>query len=231
MNVGRVRVWQWCVAVSVALVFVAGSCRGAGQRSTSETDPFFDDWEAEAAAVSDGDLRFLASPPQRPGLRTSNRLTVTADSLVTGWVALSQCQSGLDALPAVEITYRYQTIRDLGIVSTREVGNAEVDGQTVQLTNVGAGAEVCVRAEVQVLKKTADGGFEIRSGPFYRRFLDGYYPAHLDYRLRYPEQLLAVVAVSPDPEQWHSVQRRPGELTLEGWFEGKLAVRIGLTRR
>lgn len=218
-------------AVLASLLVLAAHPGFAVEQADADADFFFDDWEAQAAAVSDGELRVLDAAPDKRALRTTNRLTVTDDSVRTGWVELYQCQGDLDALPSVEITYRYQTVRDLRVVSTRHIGGARVEDQTVQLDDVADGAEVCVRAAVQVLKATASGGFEIRSGPFYRRFLDGYYPVHLDYRLVYPPDLLHLEGLDPGAAQGFAVAGEPGEVHLSGWFEGKLALRVTFSRR
>jgi hypothetical protein len=189
---------------------------------------FEDDWEERLRAVNEGELEFLETPPDRRVLSTKNRLILTPESLSNGWVALEQCQLDLDPLPAVEIVYRYEGMRDLRIESSQGIGSAWVEGHSVQLAGVSPGAEICVRAEVRILRVMPDGGFEIRSGPFHRRFLDGYYPVHLEYVLEYPEDLLVVESVSPPPRQGLSTISRPGALSIDAWFEGKLMLVLRL---
>ncbi len=195
-----------------------------------ETDPWFDDdWESRTEAVSDGELRFLAVPPDESALHTSNYLSLTLDSLDTGWVSLYQCQRNLDPISAVEISYQYQQIRRLRIASSKLIGKAWVEGQTVQLVDGSKGAEVCIRAEVRILKKTSTGDFQIRSGPFYRRFLDGYYPVHLDYRLFYPEDLLNFKFAEPFVQEGLPVSVQPGKVIIDTWFEGELNITLVLS--
>lgn len=128
----------------------------------------------------------------------------------------------------MEIVYRYEGIRDLRIDSYQGIASARVEGRSVQLADVSPGAEICIRANVQILRAIPDGAFEIRSGPFHRRFLDGYYPVHLEYVLQYPEDLLVVESISPPPRQGLSTIDRPGVLNIDAWFEGKLTLVLRL---
>ena len=49
--------------------------------------------------VNEGTLTFLPDAQGRRVLQTRNRLTITPESLSTGWVRLYQCQSDLDQYP------------------------------------------------------------------------------------------------------------------------------------
>jgi hypothetical protein len=189
---------------------------------------FESDAEQQALAVNEGELVFLAAVPERRILRTRNRLTLTADSLADGWVRLDQCQGNLDPVPALEIVYRYQAMRDLRIVSFHSMERAWVEDGSVQMINLGDDAELCISADVQVLQPLGAGRYEIRSGPFHRRFLDGYYPLQLDYRVSYPPELLQVEAVQPAAQPGFSVVQQPGALQIDTLFEGRLTVRVGL---
>jgi hypothetical protein len=105
---------------------------------------------------------------------------------------------------------------------------AWVEDGSVQMVNLEAGAELCISAGVHLLQPVGAGRYEIRSGPFHRRFLDGYYPLQLDYRLQYPVELLQVEAVQPAAQPGFSVDPQPGELKIAALFEGRLTIRIGL---
>jgi len=193
-----------------------------------ETAWFESDAERQALAVNEGELEFLDAAPGQRVLQTSNRLTLTADSLADGWVRLEQCQGNLDPVPALEIVYRYHAMRDLRIESFHGMERAWVEDDSVQMINLGAGAGLCISAAVQVLHPAGDGYYEIRSGPFHRRFLDGYYPLQLDYRVSYPAGLLQVETVQPAEQPGFSVDRQSGELKINALFAGRLTIRIGL---
>jgi len=193
-----------------------------------ETAWFESDAEQQALAVNEGELEFLAAAPGRRVLHTSNRLTLTADSLADGWVRLAQCQDNLDPVPALEIVYRYQAMRDLRIESFHGMERAWLDDGSVQMVNLGEGAGLCISAAVQVLHTAGAGRYEIRSGPFHRRFLDGYYPLQLEYRVSYPADLLQVETVQPAAQPGFSVVRQTGELKIDALFAGRLTIRVGL---
>lgn len=218
--------------LSVVPLTVAAAADEALRLAQSEdADAWFeDDWEQRLRAVNEGELEFLETPPDRRALTTKNRLALTPQSLTSGWVVLAQCQLDLDPLPAVEIVYRYEGMRGLRIASSRGIGSAWVEGNTVQLADVSPGAEICIRAEVRILTATPDGGFEIRSGPFHRRFLDGYYPVHLEYVVAYPADLLVIESVTPAPQPGLSLSRRPGALSIDARFQGKLTLVLRLRK-
>jgi hypothetical protein len=185
----------------------------------------------DTADVNEGMLEFLERADNRRILQTSNHLTITPASLENGWVSLYQCQSNLDPVSAVEVVYRYHGLRNLQVVSSRQVQQARVENNTVQLREVGEGGEVCIRAEVQVLNPYGDSGYTLQSGPFHRRFLDGFYPVQLDYRVHWPAELLQLAVVLPEKQPGFEVHRDAGSLAIDTLFEGKLLIRLGFATR
>ena len=181
--------------------------------------------------INEGELTFLTSPPDRRILQTRNWLTIDADSLESGWVNLHQCQGNLDPVPDVEIVYRFDSIRNLQVLSAEGMTSAVVKNGSVQMKNVQRDAEVCIKAEVQVLKMTGAGRYQLTSGPFHRRFLDGYYPIQLDYWLHYPVELLELESVKPVAEPGLAINRQPGELRIDALFEGNLTIELRFSSR
>lgn len=216
-------------ASGAPLTVAATAEQGLQFAQSEDADAWFeDDWEERLRAVNEGELEFLEAAPEGRVLSTKNRLMLTPESLSSGWVGLEQCQLDLDPLPAIEIVYRYESIRDLRIDSYQGIGSAWVKGRSVQLADVRPDAEICIRAEVRILRTIPDGGFEIRSGPFHRRFLDGYYPVHLAYAVEYPADRLVLESVSPPPRQGFSITIQPGALNIDAWFEGNLTIVLRL---
>lgn len=194
-----------------------------------------DDWlesdaDRQSLAVNEGELEFLSEQPERRVLYTSNWLTISAASLQSGWVELRQCQGHLDPVDRVEIVYGYRAMRNLRVLSSRGVGSARVVDGAVQMTQVGADAEVCVAAEVQVVRPSGEGRYVLQSGPFHRRFLDGYYPVHLDYRVIFPAGLLVLESVRPPDQPGFDVAMDKDEVRIETLFEGRLTIRLVLRR-
>jgi hypothetical protein len=213
--------------IPLTLFAISLLCSGALAQETDE-EPDWEALEAQHGArdINEGELVFLTSKPQGRILQTGNYLTITPDSLNSGWVQLEQCQSNLDPIEAVEVVYRYHGMRNLRVISSRAMASAWVEGSSVQMTGVQPGGEVCISAEVHVLHADGEGGYSLQSGPFHRRFLDGYYPLQLDYRIRWPRGKLEVAGVSPAAQPGFSVLKDPAELAIDALFEGMLLIDV-----
>jgi len=217
-----------CLRRSGGLLLCCLWLAGAAAAQQQEEAWFEDDAELRALAVNEGELVFLAAAPAGRVLQTRNRLVLSERSLADGWVQLEQCQENLDPVPALEIVYRYQAMRGLHIRSYRGMARAWVQGASVQLLDVGEGAEVCIGAEVRILRPAGEGRYGIVSGPFHRRFLDGYYPLRLDYRISWPAARLRLESLQPEAQAGFGVTQRPGELQVSAVFEGRLNSRVVL---
>lgn len=202
------------------------ACAGASaqvQPTPEELQRWFeDDAEQRAAAVNEGELVFLPQPPAKRTPHSRNTLTIDAASIDSGWVGLEQCYDGLDPVAEAEVVYRYRQMRGLTVTASRHIGRAWVQGQSVQLADVGKNAELCIAAQVRVFYQNPDGSFSLVNGPYHRRFLDGYYPLHVTLDIRYPADRLAFSNFDPAPRPGLSLARQPGRLTVDAWFEGML---------
>jgi len=184
------------------------------------------DDDGRALLVNEGTLDFLRDAQGRRVLQTRNWLTINPESLHNGWVELHQCQANLDPVPAVEVVYRYHRLRNLRVISTHGIERARVVQNTVQMEQVQEGGEICIEAGVQILKPEGENTYTLQSGPFHRRFLDGYYPVRLDYRIHWPAGRLQLESVHPEMQQGFSVHEQPGELSIDTLFEGKLTIGV-----
>jgi len=191
-------------------------------------DDWPDDWPDEpdlaeqVAAVNDGELEFIPAADANGAHAHLNRIRITPESLDQGWVSLVQCHENLDAVPAAQILFRAGGIRNLGIDEARNIGRAWVEGHTVQLTDVGADARLCLRAESRALHALGDGLYRLRNGPYMRRFLDGYYPMRVALNIHYPADLLQLVGQSPASQPGFDVDRSEHGLDVDATFEGRL---------
>jgi len=209
-------------------------------------DPFKDDTnlplDSHADEVNEGQLTFIPPLEDKDVVSTDAVVSLTADSLDTGMVSLQQCYRNLDPVPEVDVVYRYKNMQQLRIVSSRNIADARVVGSSVQLKDVTKGAFVCIAADVQLLEKISQDAADLAAnqaatqvarnyyglsfGPYYRRFLDGYYPYHATVSINYPDKLLEFSAVSPSLRPHFELVRKPGELVLDTWFEGILQIDI-----
>lgn len=210
----------------LALLLLPGLC--AAQRMTpEELEAWFnDDTSARIAAVNEGELVFLREPPKRPVHHHHNVLTVDDATVATGWAELRQCHEHLDRVPATQIVFRPERVRDLEILSQQGIGAAWVEGATVQLRDIGLDARICLRLETQALLRNTDGTFHVNSGPFMRRFLDGYYPMRVTMEVRLFTRQLRFLDITPQRQEGFHVTVSRRAVKFDGWFEGRLQTLI-----
>jgi hypothetical protein len=186
-------------------------------------------WAAELDTfdINEGELRFLTEPPARPPHLHESHVTITAESLRSGWVPSQQCHYRLDRVPALEVAFNPGRVRALRVLRADNITRVRIEGATVQLEGVGENAVLCLANEIQALKRLHDGSFEWRGGPYMRRFLDGYFPMQLKLTVEYPASQLRVESLEPVELKLRAVQQ-PGYLRLDALFEGRLEVLIHL---
>jgi len=175
---------------------------------------------------NEGELEFLSSPPKKRTPNLQNKVFIKEDSLKTGWVQINQCYDELDPIEAVEVVYRYREMRGLKVQSFKNIDKAVVQGQSVQLDNVQKGAELCVAIEARILIRNKNGQYQFRNGPFQRRFLDSYFPMHVQLDVQFPENLLVVSSVTPDVAPGFKVTKEKNRLQIDAWFKGKLLIEV-----
>ncbi len=192
-----------------------------------------DDWldrpdpEQTHRAINEGQLTFLRKPPDKPVHHHRNTMVITRRSLVDGWVRLSQCHDNLDRFPRVQVVYNRKRIRKLRITAYRGIERAWVEGASVQLRNVRKGALLCIKAESRALRRMANGRYELRNGPFMRRFLDGYFPMRVSIDVKLPPGL-RFTGISPAPQPGMRVTADSHGVHVRALFEGRLFTRIRL---
>lgn len=178
----------------------------------------------DAQTINGGELRFFTSPP--PGLvhQHVKRLIITPDSLRTGWVQNEQCHYALDPVPELEVVFNPERVRGLRIVRADHVGEARVEGASVQLQDVRPDAVLCLASENHILQASSDGKrYMLIAGPFMRRFLDGYFPMKVVLSVDYPAELLRLHDVGPAPLKPTTLPD-DGHLEVSALFEGRLFV-------
>lgn len=180
------------------------------------------DLEARVRAVSDGDLRFLEAERVEGKHVHQNRIAIDESSLADGWVGLTQCHEGLDAVPAAQIVFKPGRIRALEVLEATRIGSARVEGDSVQLEDIAPGARLCLRGESRALHRLGEGQVRLRNGPYMRRFLDGYYPMRVVLDISYPAERLVLAGHSPAEQEGFAVQAQPGSLAVDAAFEGRL---------
>jgi len=199
------------------LALLTGAMASAG---SNEADPFLLD--ADTDSVNEGVLVLLPAPPGGPVHAHTTQITLLPTSLQDGWAQLDQCHTDLDEISRAQIVYRPGRVRKLAVVSSHGIGQAWVEGASVQLENVSNAASLCVRAESRVVHSLAPDRFVVRNGPFMRRFLDGFYPMHVTLDIRLPPGDWQLVESVPAVQPGFTIMQDEHGLVAEAWFEGRL---------
>lgn len=152
------------------------------------------DWEEQARNINEGELRFLASDGSETFHRTENIITIDSDSRTSGWIGIRQCHYQLDAVADTEIVYQYPEMGPIRVISARGIGRITPAERSVALRDVQKDAELCLAYAVRHLQAT-DTGWVLGLGPYYRGYLDGFYPMHVKIEVRYPAQLMSIAQV------------------------------------
>ncbi len=212
----------------LVFAFAAISIMGMKAANTDdEWEQFInDDSEERALAVNEGDLEFLASPPDKPPHVLHNKLVINSQSLKDGWVDLVQCHENLDKVSIAEIMYHGRRTRNIQVLSSVGVEKAWVEKNSVQLINISENARVCVTAEVHSLYPNFDGTYSMHNGPFHRRFLDGYYPMRVTMDVTLPKGELAFGAINPMEQKGFSVSHDKQGMQIDALFVGELNIEV-----
>lgn len=214
--------WLAILTLMASLSLLAPSLVEAASEDWPDDWPDEPDLASQVALVNEGELEFLSSTAAAGAHYHRNRIAITEASLDLGWVDLVQCHENIDPVPAAQILFRADGIRDLRIDHSRNIGNAWVDGHSIQLEDVGPRAELCIRAQSRALQSLGDGLFRLRNGPYMRRFLDGYYPMRVALTIDYPDQRLRLVGQTPVSQEGFNVASTQGGLQVDATFEGRL---------
>lgn len=129
-------------------------------------------------------------------------------------------------MTAVEVVYRYQQMRNLKIQTTQHIGKAWIEGQSIQLTDVKKGAELCAQLEARIFMQREKGKYFLLNGPFERRFFDSYFPMQVSLSVTYPQNQLRYKSIQPARQKGFKVTTSKNKIDINTWFKGKLVMRI-----
>jgi hypothetical protein len=221
---------RYFTIICIALMLLNTSLN-AKEMSEAELEKWFASDELDPPAyqtndVNEGELVFLSQVPVDDVHHHQNKLIIDTQSLASGWVRVQQCHHNLDQIGRIQITFRKNKVKQIHIVSSKNIDQAWVEDNTVQLRNVNAKAELCIEAVSRALIENEDGSYSLRNGPFMRRFLDGYYPMHVSMQITYSGTGLQLASISPASQKGFTVWQNPEQIGYEAWFEGRLKTEL-----
>ena len=178
--------------------------------------------------IAGRELRFLPTLPPQPIHYHHKHLTLSADSLTSGWADHQQCHYRLDPVAALEVVFKKEQVRKLAIRRAEHVGRTWIEDGSVQLQDIGPDAVLCIASESRVVRHDAlSGRYTLSSGPYMRRYLDGYFPMQMTLIVDYPATL-KLDAIQPPELRLHTIDL-PGHLRIYAVFEGQLFINLGFT--
>lgn len=189
---------------------------------------------APAAFAADDDLERLLEigdepfepvtwPLRDPPFVHQKSLRLTPSSIGDGWVKNAQCHTRFAKMPSLQIVFNPDTIRNIEIVEAENVAGAWIEGASVQLEQVNENSRLCLRSDNRLLSKNPKTSqYELKVGPFYYRYLDGYFPMRLELDVEFPGSKLRLLDTDPDAGPGIWVQKQPGRVRFESLFQGKL---------
>lgn len=211
------------IVFTLALLSCIPLAIAANEYNEQEAEAWFnDDSEQQALNVNEGELEFLTTPPNKTIHHHHNILTISNSSMRNGWVKLQQCHRNLDRVYVAQVVFRDGLTRKLKLVSYKNIDKAWVEGNTVQLQEIGEHAELCLSAEIRAFTYNPDGSYSLRNGPYMRRFLDGYYPMHVTLEVHVDSKRLHYVGSIPISQPGFVVHETDNTLQVDTWFEGRL---------
>jgi hypothetical protein len=202
--------FPWFVPLLLA---VAQAAHGA-----TEEELFF----KGARDVNEGSLQFVEAPANRDIHHHYNQITISDASLKDGWVRLDQCHEHLDAVPRAQIVYGQDRIRDIRVQESRNIGEAWVEGNSVQLRDVHPDALICIQAESRALARNGDQSWNLSNGPYMRKFLDGYYPMRVSMAVHLRTSRLRFVDIEPAAQEGFRVWSTANGVGYDTVFQGEL---------
>lgn len=212
----------------LALFLTGFSCLVLAQQMTPQEmeEWLFDDSESLIEGVNEGKLVFLQQVPKKQVHHHHNRMLISDASVEDGWVRLEQCHRNLDPVSLAQIVFRQDRVRGLEVSKVSNIDKAWVEGASIQLKGVGHNALLCIRAETRSFVYNGDGTFSLHSGPFMRKFLDGYYPMQVTLDVSVESRRLRFYRMTPEKQAGFSMSHTGNKVHFNALFEGRLSTEI-----
>lgn len=182
---------------------------------------FNSDDELPTDKINEGTLKFINNSPTKGVFHSTINISIDQNSIEQGWTSLSQCYSNLDPISLTAIVYRKIHIKDIEILSTKNIQKAKISGHKVILNEVSENAEICIKLSSRNFYQNEDKSFSLVNGPYHRRFFDGYFPYHLTLNIQYTPNLNYHYSI-PKKQNGFNVTQNLHALKVNTLFEGKL---------
>ena len=206
----------------ISLLFFSPAILAKEFLSPAEIEKWFNsDDELPTNKVNEGQLNFLNINSKKNIFGSVINIMVDQNSIDEGWTKLTQCYSNLDPIPRTAVVYRKNLIKNLKVLSSKNIKSTKVAGNKVLLNHVSKKASLCIGATARNFYQNEDKSFSLVNGPYHRKFLDGYYPYHLKLNIHYSPKLKFSFNI-PKQQTGFQVKQNSNSLSIETVFEGRL---------
>lgn len=227
------------ILIPLLLGLLAGTQATAREFTKSELEAWFksdfdgspEQFHRKKTKINGGKLTFLQNGESKSVMHSHNVITITRNSIDTGWVKLQQCYFNLDAFPRVQAMFKYRWFRNLRVLSSSGIGKKWVKGKSIQMANVQQGATLCTSSEIRVFYQNPDKTFSLVNGPFSRRFLDGYFPMRVTVEVNFPGEKLKYLRSIPNKQPGLNITSNTNKVALNALFEGKMNTELRFEER
>ena len=210
------------LSVFISLFFFTTVLSAKEYLSPEEIEKWFNsDDELPISKVNDGQLTFLTSSTKKNIFNSVINIFVDQKSIDDGWTKLTQCYSNLDPIHRTAVVYRKNLIKNLTVLSSKNIKGTNVSDNKVFLKDVSKNAMLCIGASARNFYQNKDRTFSLVNGPYHRKFLDGYYPYHLKLNINFIPKLKFSYAL-PKQQPGFQVQQDSRALFIDTIFEGRL---------
>lgn len=208
--------------IFVSSLFFSPALLSREYLSPAELEKWFNsDDELPTSKVNNGQLIFLTSKARGNIFYSVINIFVDQDSIDNGWTKLTQCYSNLDPIHRTAVVYRKKLIKNLKVLSSKNIKSAKVSDNKVLLKDVTKDASLCIGANARNFYQNDDKSFSLVNGPYHRKFLDGYYPYHLKLNIHYSPKLKFSYG-TPKQQSGFQVKQNVNSLLIDTVFEGRL---------
>ena len=195
----------------------------SSEMNEEKLEAWFNEDEHLPIQVDEGELILLPKTDNKT-LHSISEITITPESIKTGWVKIDQCYKHLDPINLTEIVYQYQFIKNFHVTAAENIQSAKINKNHIELENITQHSLLCIEADVKILNKNSDNTYSIKNGPYHRRFLDGYFPFHVTLIIHYPESLLKIKRTSPSNAVGLSLNKERNKIIYDNVFAGQLII-------
>lgn len=192
-----------------------------------------DDFEA-ISGIADAEYRNITDVGvlDHPPFVHDKTLVIKSGNLDDPWIRNRQCHADFPLFPDLQIAFKEGAVRSIRITRQENVEAAWIEGPTVQMKQTRPDTRLCFESENRIFQYDPESDtYLLRVGPYFLRLFDGYFPVRVKLNISYPDDLLELVSMSPDPVEGAEAYLGKGNIYHENVFEGRLVLEFKFRKR